>query len=432
MAPGHTPDPEQTRTAVTARYSGLARAARAGQLVTDCDPGPFAAGCFGAAGYADTGELPEGALRASLGCGNPVAVAELRPGETVLDLGSGGGIDVLLSARRVAPGGKAYGLDGSRDMITLARENTTQAGVTNAEFLHGHIEDIPLPDGHVDVVISNCVINLSADKPRVLAETFRVLRPGGRLGISDVIADDGLDPAQRAEAEQQTGCTTGTLTAGEYRALLLASGFTSIHITGTQDSEPGLRSAIIRAIRPAAPPGILIRPMRAGDADKVLAIYQAGLDTRDASFEIGVPAWDAFDQAKLSLHRHVAVAVSGEVLGWAAASPVSPRLVHRGVIEHSVYVHPDKQGQSIGTALLEALVGSAEAAGIWTIQTGIFPENTPSLRLHQRAGFQIVGTRQRIGSHHGHWRDVTLLERRSTLIGNLTNCRAAAVAWGDA
>jgi L-amino acid N-acyltransferase YncA/2-polyprenyl-3-methyl-5-hydroxy-6-metoxy-1,4-benzoquinol methylase len=417
MAPGQTPDPEQIRTAVTSRYSGLARAARAGQLVTDCDPGPFAAGCFGAAGYADTGELPEGALRASLGCGNPVAVADLHPGETVLDLGSGGGIDVLLSARRVAPGGKAYGLDGSLDMITLARENTTQAGVTNAEFLYGHIEDIPLPEASADVVISNCVINLSADKPRVLAETFRVLRPGGRLGISDIIADDGLDPAQRAEAEQQTGCTTGTLTAGEYRSLLLASGFTSIRITGTQDAEPGLRSAIIQASRPAAPPGILIRPMRAGDADQVLAIYQAGLDTGDASFEIGAPSWDAFDQAKLSLHRHVAVAVSGEVLGWAAASIVSPRPVYRGVIEHSVYVHPDKQGRGIGAALLEALVCSAETAGIWTIQTGIFLENTSSLRLHQRAGFRIVGTRQRIGSHHGHWRDVILLERRSTLIG---------------
>jgi 2-polyprenyl-3-methyl-5-hydroxy-6-metoxy-1,4-benzoquinol methylase len=281
MAPGQSPDPGQTRTAVTARYSGLARAARAGQQVTDGDPGPFAAGCSGAAGYgetSETGELPEGALRASLGCGNPVAVAGLRPGETVLDLGSGGGIDVLLSARRVAPGGKAYGLDGSPDMITLARENATQAGVTNAEFLHGHIEDIPLPGGHVDVVISNCVINLSADKPRVLAETFRVLRPGGRLGISDVIADDGLGPAQRAEAEQQAGCTTGTLTAAGYRRLLLASGFTSIQITATHDTGPGLHSAIIQATRPAAPPRVLIRPMRSADAAQVLAVYQAGLD----------------------------------------------------------------------------------------------------------------------------------------------------------
>jgi L-amino acid N-acyltransferase YncA/2-polyprenyl-3-methyl-5-hydroxy-6-metoxy-1,4-benzoquinol methylase len=417
MPSGHTPDPEQTRTAVTTRYSGLARAARAGQQVTDCDPGPFAAGCFGAAGYADSSELPDGALRASLGCGNPVAVAELHPGETVLDLGSGGGIDVLLSARRVAPGGKAYGLDGSPDMISLARENAAQAGVTNAEFLHGHIEDIPLPDGHADVVISNCVINLSADKPRVLAETFRVLRPGGRLGISDVIADDGLDPAQRAEAEQRTGCTTGTLTAGEYRSLLLASGFTSIRVTATQDAEPGLRSAIIQATRPAAQPGILIRPMRARDADQVLAIYQAGLDTGDASFETTAPDWDAFHRGKLPLHRHVAVTATGEVLGWAAASPVSDRPVYRGVVEHSLYVRPDAQGRGIGAVLLDVLIGSTEAAGIWTIQTGIFPENAPSLRLHQRAGFRIVGTRQRIGSHRGHWRDVTLMERRSPATG---------------
>jgi L-amino acid N-acyltransferase YncA/2-polyprenyl-3-methyl-5-hydroxy-6-metoxy-1,4-benzoquinol methylase len=417
MAPGQTPDLEQTRTAVTVRYSGLARAARAGQQITDCDPGPFAAGCFGAAGYGDTGELPEGALRASLGCGNPVAVAELRPGETVLDLGSGGGIDVLLSARRVAPGGTAYGLDGSPDMITLARENVTQAGATNAEFLHGHIEDIPLPDGHVDVVISNCVINLSADKPRVLAEAFRVLRPGGRLGISDVIADDGLNPARRAEAEQRTGCTSGTLTAAEYRTLLLVSGFTSIQITATADAERGLRSAIVQATRPAAPAGILIRPMKAGDADQVLAIYQAGLDTGNASFETAAPGWDVFDQGKLPLHRHVAVAVTGEVLGWVAASPVSPRPVYRGVIEHSVYVHPGAQGRGAGGALLAALTGGADAAGIWTIQTGIFPENIDSCRLHQRAGFRIVGTRKRIGAHHGHWRDVTFLERRSTVTG---------------
>ena len=244
--------PSTTRDAVISRYSGLARSARSGQQLIDCGPDAFEEGCFGAAGYADTSELPDGAVRASLGCGNPVAVAELSPGETVLDLGSGGGIDVLLSARRVSPGGTAYGLDGSPDMIALARQNAAQAKVTNAQFLHGHIEDIPLPDGTVDVVISNCVINLSADKPRVLAEAFRVLRPGGRLGISDVIAGEDLDPVQRAHAEQLTGCTTGALTAAEYRGLLLASGFAGIAITITHDATPGLYSAIIQATRPAA------------------------------------------------------------------------------------------------------------------------------------------------------------------------------------
>jgi L-amino acid N-acyltransferase YncA/2-polyprenyl-3-methyl-5-hydroxy-6-metoxy-1,4-benzoquinol methylase len=423
----HPPGPHEIRDAVTARYSGLARAARSGQKIIDCEPDPFEAGCFGAAGYDDTSELPDGAVRASLGCGNPVAVAQLHPGETVLDLGSGGGIDVLLSARRVAPGGKAYGLDGSPDMITLARDHAAQAGVANVKFLHGHIEDIPLPEAGVDVVISNCVINLSADKPRVLAEAFRVLRPGGRIGVSDVIAAERLDPARRAEAERLTGCTTGTLTATEYRSLLLAAGFTSITITNTSDAVPGLHSAIVQASRPLAPDGVLIRPMRPADASQALAIYQAGLDTGQASFETTAPTWDTFDQARLQLHRHVAIdAAAGDVLGWVAASPVSARLVYRGVIEHSIYVHPGAHNRGIGAALLDALIGSTEADGIWTIQTGIFPENAASLRFHERAGFRVVGTRQRIGRHHGRWRDVTLLERRSDAGGSGTEPAAAS------
>jgi SAM-dependent methyltransferase len=173
------PGTGSTRDAVVDRYSGLARTALAGGAIADGDPDTFAGGCFGAAAYPDTGGAPEAALRASLGCGNPVAVASLNPGETVLDLGSGGGLDVLLSARRVGPAGTAYGLDASPDMLALARANAAAAGLTNTVFLHGHIEDIPLPDEHVDAVISNCVICLSADKPRVLAEAFRVLRPGG-------------------------------------------------------------------------------------------------------------------------------------------------------------------------------------------------------------------------------------------------------------
>lgn len=411
-------DVQRIQSSVVARYGKLARAVTDGEQVADGMPGEFADGCFGAAAYDDTSGLPEAAVRASLGCGNPVAVAALQPGETVLDLGSGGGIDVLLSARRVGPGGKAYGLDATPEMVGLAQANAARAGAGNAEFLHGTIEDIPLPDGHVDVVISNCVINLSADKPRVLAESFRVLRSGGRLGISDVLAGDGTSPQQRAIAEQRAGCTTGTVTAAEYRRQLLAAGFTEIVITPAGGDGTGIYPAIIQASRPAAPEGVLIRPMRAADAGQVMTIYQAGLDTGDASFETTAPGWDAFDAAKLPLHRYVAAETgTGRVLGWVAACAVSARPVYAGVIEHSVYVDPGYHGRRIGAALLSVLTGSADAAGIWTIQTGIFPENEISLRLHRQAGFRVVGTRERIGCHHGRWRDVLMLERRSQTAG---------------
>jgi len=411
-------DARQTRARVTGRYGRLARAAAAGERVIDREPGAIADGCFGPAAYDDLAGLPQGAVRASLGCGNPVAVASLQPGETVLDLGSGGGIDVLLSARRVGPAGKAYGLDAALDMIELARANAADAGAGNVEFLLGGIEDVPLPDGHVDVVISNCVVNLSADKPRVLAEAFRVLRPGGRLGISDVIADEDADPASRAAAEQRTGCTTGTVAASEYRRQLLAAGFTQVAITPVADAGGSLRTAVVRAVRPAAPAGVVIRPMRAADATQVLAIYQAGLDTGQASFEVTAPGWEAFDAGKLPLHRHVAVdAATGRVLGWTAVSPVSARPVYAGVVEHSVYVDPAARRGGIGLALLAALAGSAESDGIWTIQSSIFAENAASVRLHQKAGFRVVGTRERVGRHHGQWRDTIILERRSTIAG---------------
>jgi SAM-dependent methyltransferase len=200
----------------------------------------------------ERGELPEEAVQASLGCGNPVMVADLRPGETVLDLGSGGGIDVLLSARRVGPTGKAYGLDMTDEMLDLARRNAEQAGATNVEFLRGHIEDIPLPAETVDVVISNCVINLSTDKPAVFASTFRVLKPGGRIGISDVVANDDLTPQQRAERGEWIGCIAGALSFTEYRQGLEAAGFVDIDITPTHEVAPGMHSAIVRARKPAA------------------------------------------------------------------------------------------------------------------------------------------------------------------------------------
>jgi SAM-dependent methyltransferase len=178
--------------------------------------------------------LPAAAVAASLGCGNPTALAELRPGEVVLDLGSGGGIDVLLSARRVGPTGKAYGLDMTDEMLALARENQREAGVANAEFLKGEIEHVPLPDAAVDVIISNCVINLSADKDRVLAEAFRVLRPGGRLAVSDVVVRGPVPAAIRRSVELWIGCVAGALGEEEYRAKLAKAGFVEVDVEPTR------------------------------------------------------------------------------------------------------------------------------------------------------------------------------------------------------
>ncbi len=180
------------------------------------------------------GALPADAVSASLGCGNPTALAELHPGEAVLDLGSGGGIDVLLSARRVGPTGKAYGLDMTPEMLALARANQAKAGVTNVEFLQGTIEDIPLPDQTVDVVISNCVINLSTDKAAVLREAFRVLRPGGRFAVSDIVLRRALPPAARRSLRLWTGCVSGALVEGDYRRLLAAAGFVDIEVQPTR------------------------------------------------------------------------------------------------------------------------------------------------------------------------------------------------------
>jgi arsenite methyltransferase len=194
-------------------------------------------------------ELPDEAVLASLGCGNPTAVAELREGEVVLDLGSGGGIDVLLSARRVGSSGKAYGLDMTDEMLALARANAERAGATNVEFLKGYIEDVPLPDASVDVVISNCVINLSTDKPKVLAEMHRVLRPGGRLGISDVVSSDELSPAERAERGSHVGCIAGALSFQEYTEGLADVGFTDIEVEPTHELVDGMFGAIVRARR---------------------------------------------------------------------------------------------------------------------------------------------------------------------------------------
>ena len=260
----------QTAELVRSRYAAAAVAVRASDAAAGdgCCGGSVTASLdvgsdvFGAALYAagDTDGLPGPAVLASLGCGNPTAVADLRPGERVLDLGSGGGIDVLLSARRVGPSGFAYGVDMTAEMLELARANAAQAGVTNVAFLQGRIEAVPLPDASVDVVISNCVVNLSVDKPAVLAEVHRVLVPGGRVGISDVVAEDDVSHAERAERGSYVGCVAGALSRSEYLAGLAATGFTDATVEFTHEVAPGMHGAVVRATKPGAATGCCPNP----------------------------------------------------------------------------------------------------------------------------------------------------------------------------
>ena len=247
-----TDDTEVTQDAVRRRYAELA--VTAGQGASCCTAEEHDS--FGPSRYdpEQVAQLPEAATLASLGCGNPTAMVDLAPGEVVLDLGSGGGIDVILSARRVGPTGTAYGLDMTEEMLDLARANAAQAGVANVEFLEGRIEEIPLPSASVDVVISNCVINLSTDKAAVIAEAARVLRPGGRFAVSDVVADAGIDDATRHDMEQWTGCIVGALTGAEYVGLLEAAGLIGIEIQETHRVHAHAGSAIIRARKPARAP----------------------------------------------------------------------------------------------------------------------------------------------------------------------------------
>jgi SAM-dependent methyltransferase len=247
---------DELRDEVRQRYAESARAVNDG---SGCGSGSCCsdedAGRFGESLYAadELGELPETAALASLGCGNPTAVAELREGETVLDLGSGGGIDVILSARRVGPTGTAYGLDMTDEMLALAMRNAREAGVRNVHFLKGVIEEIPLPADSVDVVISNCVINLSTDKPAVLTEMARVLRPGGRIGVSDVVAEDRLSTDERAERGSHVGCIAGALSVSEYEAGLRAAGFEDVSVTFTHEVADGMHGAIVKAVKATRP-----------------------------------------------------------------------------------------------------------------------------------------------------------------------------------
>jgi SAM-dependent methyltransferase len=245
---------DSLREQVRARYADAAQAVTHGERGS-CGSGSCCSdeAAFGEALYSDDerGELPDAAALASLGCGNPTAVADLREGEVVLDLGSGGGIDVILSAKRVGPTGVAYGLDMTDEMLALAQQNAREAGATNVHFLKGLIEQVPLPADAVDVVISNCVINLSTDKAAVLTEMARVLKPGGRLGITDVVAEDRLSSAERAERGSHVGCIAGALSRGEYVAGLEAAGFDEVSVDFTHEVADGMHGAIVKAVKRA-------------------------------------------------------------------------------------------------------------------------------------------------------------------------------------
>jgi arsenite methyltransferase len=253
-----TLDQDTIHDEVRARYAEAARAATARRTDSAAQQsccGPDGSAVFGDILYAETDRatLPDAAVLASLGCGNPTAVAELREGERVLDLGSGGGIDVILSARRVGPTGRAFGLDMTDEMLDLAVKNAAEAGVTNVEFIRGTIESMPLPSSTIDVVISNCVINLAADKAAVFREIARVLRPGGRIGVSDVVADDALTPEERAERGSFVSCIAGALSFDEYRIGLAAVGLTDVVVEPTHAVADGLYAAIVRATKPLVP-----------------------------------------------------------------------------------------------------------------------------------------------------------------------------------
>ena len=254
-----TPSADELREGVRRRYAESARVVTEGPGGCGCGSGSCCDGdtevTFGEALYdaEQRGELPATAVLASLGCGNPVAVADLDEGETVLDLGSGGGIDVILSAKRVGETGLVYGLDMTDEMLALARRNAAEAGIRNAIFLKGVIEEIPLPADSVDVVISNCVINLSVNKPAVLTEIARVLKPGGRVGVSDVVAEDRLSTADRAERGNYVGCIAGALSRGEYEAGLEAAGFENVSVEFTHAVADGMHGAIIKAVKASEP-----------------------------------------------------------------------------------------------------------------------------------------------------------------------------------
>jgi L-amino acid N-acyltransferase YncA/2-polyprenyl-3-methyl-5-hydroxy-6-metoxy-1,4-benzoquinol methylase len=381
---------------------------------------------FGGALYAELGADAGGAaLAASLGCGVPTAVADLRDGEVVLDLGSGAGADALISARRVAPSGRAIGLDMTEEMLELARANARSAGVANVEFIKGSIEEIPLAEGTVDVVISNCVINLAADKAAVLREVARVLRPGGRLAVSDVIADPDMDGRTRADMVQWTGCIAGALTRAQYEHALAGAGLHEVQIADTHRVHEHAAAATVRARKPA---GLTLRPAAGADLARIAEIYNEGIADRCATFETR-PRSPQELAGWLTGERPFIVAASpGEgVLGWARAGAYSDRCAYDGVGEHAVYVARAARGRGAGRLLLAELAALAERGGLYKLTSRVFADNLASRAAHRAAGFEEVGIQRRHGRVDGEWKDCVLVER---LLGEaaLDRCCTAAAA----
>jgi arsenite methyltransferase len=339
----------------------------------------------------DTAGLPDEVILASLGCGNPTALASLSPGETVLDLGSGGGIDVLLSARRVGPTGKAYGLDMTDEMLALARANARKAGATNVEFLKGDIEQIPLPDSSVDVIISNCVVNLAADKRRVLAEAFRVLKPGGRFAVSDIVVLGAMPEALRRRAELWAGCVAGALEADEFRRLLGDAGFVGASVEPTRvyraadarailkDLDPGseamvdqvdgkLASAFIRARKPTAVECLTLRMATPEDHPRIEALLAAADLPR-----VGIPA---------DLPHFVVAETAAD--GVIAAAGLE--LYGRSALLRSTVVDPGWRGSGVGRLLVDAALEEARRCGI----EDIFLLTTTAVDYFPKFGFACV------------------------------------------
>ncbi|MGE5379663.1 MAG: arsinothricin resistance N-acetyltransferase ArsN1 family A [Methylocystaceae bacterium] len=427
---------EQVRNEVKKHYSDIASKIKQGGAAS-CGCGE---GCCGRnADYArilydqhPLHEIPEKAREASLGCANPLLVADLKPGEVVLDLGSGGGIDVFLAAREVGPEGYVYGLDMSEEMLELARMNQQEMGIPNVEFRQGYLEDIPLPDHSVDVIMSNCVINLSTDKERVMREMARVLKPGGRLAIADIIKVAPVDPALEKELALWVSCVAGTLPINEYTELLKKAGFVNISIEPmfiynkehlqqmvAGDSKikdfGGLNNCYAGSLVKANHPGYTIRAAEDSDLEAITRIYNQGITDKVASLDTcprsleNMKDWMAEHQPPYQVL--VAENADGQVVGWASLNEFANRCCSQGVADLSLYVEREERKRGWGRILAAAVEAEAQKQQFHKLVASCLGSNPAPIDLALKSGYRLVGTYQNQGYIDGRWMDVILLEK---------------------